>query len=200
MGISEVVQIAGVVVVSLGGGGGIVLGLSNWLGKVWADSLMQKERARHEQELEEFKTKSLLLLEREKALYQQQLEDFKAQLSRDTDRTALTLREKLSLYKEAIPPLVDFVTRYQTKPANLSPALMTTFETQRLATSALLGMFAPLPVFEAYNELIDYIFNCLEEKQSFQFPEFRDLAFMLMAEIRKDAGILGEELAYRGSR
>src|SRR5947209_5919232 len=43
------------ILVSLGGGGTIVLSLSNWLGKMWAERFMQKEQARYEKEPEDFK-------------------------------------------------------------------------------------------------------------------------------------------------
>jgi inorganic triphosphatase YgiF len=188
------------VIVALGGGGGIVLGLSNWLGKVWAERLMQKEKATYERELEDFKRQSLRSLEQEKALYQKELEDFKSQLSRDSDRTAQTLREKLSLYKEAVPPIVDLVIRSELDPAAVTPLLLGEFERKRIATSAMLGMFAAVPVFDAYNELIDYLFDCLEKKRNFLFPNFRLLSFKLMSEIRKDVGLSEGELVYRGPR
>ena len=140
MHISDLAEIVISVLVSLGGGGAIVASLSNWLGRGWAERLMEQEQAR----------------------YQKELEDFKAQLSRESDRTGQTLREKLSLYKEAIRPVVDLVTRYQLAPTDLTPALMKDFEMQRLATSAMLGMFASPSVFEAYNTVIDYIFDCLD--------------------------------------
>jgi len=178
MQLTDLAKIVVSVLVSLGGGGAIVLGLSSWLGKVWAERLMEKEKAH----------------------YQKELEDFKAQLNRDSDRTAQTLREKLSLYKEAIPPLVDLIARYQLIPADVTPTLLNEFEKKRLATSAMLGMFAALPVFEAYNALIDYIFDCLEAKRTFLFPEFRALSFKVLSEIRQDVGISGDELVYRGNR
>jgi hypothetical protein len=70
----------------------------------------------------------------------------------------------------------------------LTPELTIEFEKKRLATSAMLGMFAARPVFEAYNALIDYVFDCLEKKGTFLFPEFRVLAFKVMSEIRQDVG------------
>lgn len=178
MRLSELAEIVVSVLLSLRGGGAIVLGLSNWLGKVWAERLMEREKSR----------------------YQKELEDFKAKLGRDSDRTAQTLREKLTLYKEAIPPVVDLITRYQLDQTTMTPALMMEFEKQRIATSAMLGMFAALPVFEAYNELIDDVFDCLEAKRGFQFSEFRVLGFKVLSEIRRDVGISGDELVYRGPR
>jgi hypothetical protein len=86
MHLTELAEIVASVLVSLGGGGAIVLGLSNWLGKIWAERLMEKEKAR----------------------YQKELENFKAQLNRENDRTGQTLREKLALYKDAMIKSVKF--------------------------------------------------------------------------------------------
>jgi hypothetical protein len=86
-----IVEIAGSIIVALGGGGAIVFGLSSWLGKVWADRLMQKEKATHDRELEDFKVQALRKLEEQKAHFQ----------------------EKIALYKEAITPVVEFITEYQ---------------------------------------------------------------------------------------
>jgi len=179
MHFTDLAEIVASVLVSLGGGGAIVLGLSNWLGKIWADRLMEKEKVR----------------------YQKELENFKAQLNRENDRTGQTLREKLALYKEAIPPLVDFIMPlFNATPNDNMKMQLIEFEKQRLATTALLGMFAPVPVFEAYNEIIDYLFDCLEGKQELDFAEFRRLAFKMLSEIRKDIGVFGDELVYRGHR
>jgi hypothetical protein len=48
----EVLEIAAIIVTSLGGGGAIVFALSNWLGKVWANRLMAREVAKHSGDLE----------------------------------------------------------------------------------------------------------------------------------------------------
>lgn len=47
----EIFEIAGLVVGSLGGGAAIVFGFSNFLGKVWANRLMTKEKAEYAREL-----------------------------------------------------------------------------------------------------------------------------------------------------
>jgi hypothetical protein len=179
MHLTELAEIVVSVLVSLGGGGAIVLGLSNWLGKIWAERLMEKEKAR----------------------YQKELENFKAQLNRENDRTGQTLREKLALYKDTITPIVNFIMALSnaTPDGNMA-ILLIKFEKERLATTALLGMFAPLPVFEAYNEIIDYLFDCLEGKRIYEFAEFRRLSFRMLSEIRRDIGVSGDELVYRGPR
>jgi hypothetical protein len=177
MNLTELAEIVASVLVSLGGGGAIVLALSSCLGKVWAEHLMEKEKAR----------------------YQKELENFKAQLNRENDRTGQTLREKLALYKEAIPPVVDFIMELSNATPDGKMSLIK-FEKERLATTALLGMFAPLPVFDAYNEIIDYLFDCIEGKQTFEFVTFRRLPLRMLSEIRRDIGVSVDELAYRGHR
>ena len=175
---SDLGEIVLAVLASLGGGGAIVFGMSNWLGKVWADRLMQKERAK----------------------YERQLEDLKAGLSRENDRTTQTLREKLSLYKEALEPVLELVTYMQLDPGRLTPELIKDFEKKRLKTTALLGMFAAVSAFEAYNVAIDYLFDSLESKRQFRFEEFRSIGFQFLTAVRQDVGIAGGELVYRGTR
>ena len=70
MNLSELSTIAATVIVSLGGGGGIVLMLSNRIGKIFADIYL--ERAKHEiqQAIESYKTK----LKKSEFLFQKEFE------------------------------------------------------------------------------------------------------------------------------
>ena len=43
MSFQDVFQIASAVLLSLGTGGAIVVGLSSWLGKVWASRILEKD-------------------------------------------------------------------------------------------------------------------------------------------------------------
>lgn len=198
--LSELLKITALVITSLGGGGAVVFGLSNWLGKVWADRLMQKERAAYEREIENFKAKALQSLEQEKAHYQHDLEEFKAQLSRDGERSTQTLRERVALYKQCCEPALELIMSGMDDKGAINEGAMLEFERKRLVTAATLGMFAPLPVFEAYNDTIEYIQDCFEKKRQFDFSEFRRLGFLFLNAIRRDLGINNEDLIYRGSR
>ena len=70
MNLSELSTIVTAVIFSLGGGGAIVLGLSSWIGKMFADRYL--ERAKHEiqQEIESYKTK----LKKSEFLFQREFE------------------------------------------------------------------------------------------------------------------------------
>ena len=146
------------------------------------------------------KAQALSFLEVEKAIYQQELEGFKATLSRDNDRATQTFREKLALYKEALDPVLELTMQMQMDRGAVTYEIMKGFETKRLTTTAMLGMFAAPDAFEAYNTVIDYLFDSLEGKLLFDFDKFRLLGFAFLVAARKDIGIAGEELVYRGTR
>ena len=48
----NIVEIVAGIIVSIGGAGFIVIALSSWLGKIWANRLMQNEKAEHARALE----------------------------------------------------------------------------------------------------------------------------------------------------
>jgi hypothetical protein len=57
MQLSEIWAISGTILASIGGGTAIVFGFSSWLGKVWANRLMEKEKNEHSRELEFLRNK-----------------------------------------------------------------------------------------------------------------------------------------------
>ena len=63
-------QLASALIVSLGGGAGIVIGLSNFLGKIWADRALEKERQKYADMLQTAKSELDLTASR----YQVQLD------------------------------------------------------------------------------------------------------------------------------
>ncbi len=191
-------EIAGTIIVSLGGGGLIVFGLSSWLGKVWADRLMQKEKATHDRDLEDFRAKAVRRLEEEKAHYERALEDFKSHLDRENKRAHQTFEERIAFYKEAMNPVIDLITESQ-RTGKLNQTMWLEFEKQRLATSIQFAMFASVDTSQAYDTLIDYIFDCSENKKRFSWPELREYAYKVVNEIRKDVGATGEAI-YKGTR
>lgn len=56
MGVAEAFKIAGAIIASVGGASALVIGASAWLGKVWANRLMQADIAKHNQELANIKS------------------------------------------------------------------------------------------------------------------------------------------------
>ena len=52
MTFTEIAELAAAVIASIGGGGAIVLGLSGYLGRIWADRAVEKLRAENARDLE----------------------------------------------------------------------------------------------------------------------------------------------------
>ncbi len=53
--VEEIYQIAYAIIVSLGGGVIIVFAASSWLGKVWASRILERERVKHQKDIEHYK-------------------------------------------------------------------------------------------------------------------------------------------------
>jgi hypothetical protein len=101
---SEIFQIVATIIVSLGGAGVIVAGLASWLGKVWADRLIESQRFRNSIGLEALKAElsreNNANLEAQKARLSddnnQKLELLKAELSNNNNRELELLKAQLS--------------------------------------------------------------------------------------------------------
>jgi hypothetical protein len=61
-------------------------------------------------------------------------------------------------------------------------------------------MFAPSPVFNEYNNMIDYIYDAVEEKQQWDFDIFRGKALIFLSEVRRDIGLYDDNVFYSGTR
>ena len=66
MGIESIIEISAGILVSLGGASAIILGFSGWLGKVWANKLMQKDINDHARDIESLKSSLSRELESDK--------------------------------------------------------------------------------------------------------------------------------------
>ncbi len=52
----QIFEVAAAMLASLGGGTAILFGLSSWLGKVWANRILEKEKVEHNKEIEHYKS------------------------------------------------------------------------------------------------------------------------------------------------
>lgn len=77
MTFSELSTIVAAIIVSLGGGGAIILGLSNWIGRILADRYVAKLKHEIQQELETHKTR----LRKSEFLFQKEFEAASAFMS-----------------------------------------------------------------------------------------------------------------------
>lgn len=177
MEFGDILQISATIIASLGGGALIVFSMSSWLGKVWANRLMQNERASHEKNLAELQSS----------------------LQKEAEHNNHLLKQKIELYKEVAEPVIKLITNAQHH-GSLQPDDLKIFDSNRLSTTALLAMFAPQEVFNKYNDMIDYIYDSVEGKETWSFSSFRDKALIFLSEVRRDVGLYQDEITYSGTR
>lgn len=197
------------VIVSLGGGGAIVFGLSSFLGRVWADRLMARETNRHAAELERLRV-SL------KSESDAELEMLRARLTHELDelRTANQVNahthlqgraSKLEAYRQVTDViadlLADFDAHFFQGVAVPDPqARFREFNRRRLKAYADLAMFAPLVVMGASDKLFDYLMAVANDEQSYEWAEVRRCALTMLNAMRADIGIGDEPVVYTGVR
>jgi len=172
---TDAFEIAQAVLLSMGGGSLIVFTLSSFLGKVWAKRILQSEKQEHDKELSKYKAQLDLLLHKDSLNYQQ----------------------KLDLYKVVSNPLIELVALIST--SGLRAEHLQEFDRQRLHITAQLALFAPQSVFNAFNDMIDYVNNSLDN-EDYSFIVFRGKALVYLSEMRRDIGIYSDDVSYNGDR
>ncbi len=199
MNIAETIKIAASVIISLGGSGAIILGLSNFLGKVWAERLMVKERAKHNQELTELQAR----LERTN---QEKLKELQTNLEIYRETYLKEHSDKLAIYRLATDVITDFLADISMIRMGQKPAgdAVDRFNRGRLKAHGYLAMLAPQQVMDAYDSLIDNLFSILEKpvitNPQEDWKEMRRRAYVLINTIREDVGIDKSKVEYHGKR
>ena len=193
MTLEEIVKIATAILLSLGGGGAIIFAFSSWLGKVWADRIMAKERANFEREITALKAS----LEKTNA---ESVEKLKTDLEifRDTQLKAHT--DKIAIYRMAIDIIVKFLVnmdRTQQHQENNKDVYLAFLE-GRLRAYGYLSMLAPQNVMSAYDNLTDHIELVANGKKPDDWPTIRQKAIQMINLIRIDIGIDPSPIEYRG--
>jgi hypothetical protein len=191
----ETLKIAGVILGSLGGGGAIVFGLSNWFGKVWADRLMTKERAYHERELEKLRSE----LERST---QEELEHIKKKLAVSQQEDLRKFHDKVSTYQvfsDIIAEIVgDFDLYYYIKKQPLPEEALDAFNRKRYRLYGYLAILCPQEVIDAQDKLMRNLLDIANGSIRYDFTEVRRLGLNLVNEMRKDLGF-GTNIKYNGT-
>lgn len=98
--IEDILTIGGAIIGSVGSASVIIIGLSSWLGKVWATRIYEKERKKHEEELKQFQNK-----------LDTRLAEFNSELERLTHQNKLRFtmlnEQRMSIIKDLYAKLVD---------------------------------------------------------------------------------------------
>ena len=104
MTIQQILSITSGVLLSLGGGGAILICLSGWLGKVWAERLMNKERQRHSEELARLRSDLMLRNDEQINKMRNELEIYKEKHLKEH-------QDKIAIYRIALDMVASMVAR-----------------------------------------------------------------------------------------
>lgn len=72
---------------ALGGSGTLILLFSGWLGKVWANRILENEKAQHQHNLKLLERETNQLLEQDRARFQRELQEISLRAAQDLHKT-----------------------------------------------------------------------------------------------------------------
>jgi hypothetical protein len=194
MTVSDVLKIAASILVSLGGAGAIVIGLSSWLGKVWANRIMAGDRAKHDRALEQLRAELLRANEED-------LNKLKSELEVQRHVRIQEHQDKIAIYRLVADIVGDILADLDRLPANqpYPPDLDDRFNRQRMKAYGYLGMLAPQDVMDSYDRLIDYLIDVTGGTRPHEWSDVRVLIIDMINCVRADIGINKSPIEYRGT-
>ncbi|MHB1495516.1 hypothetical protein [Acidithiobacillus sp.] len=166
----QLFELAGTILFSIGSAGAILFALSSWLGKVWANRILEHER----NELSILK-ETFLKEHNEKIATYKTTVDVVAKILADLDKCSL-----------GDMPLEKGKEAYHT------------FNEQRMRVYGYLAMVSPQAVMDTQDALMDKILLVTQGKEKYIWEEIRELALALLNEIRKDIAIDKSPISYNG--
>jgi len=202
---SEWLSAVGTVIGAIGGGAVVVFGLSGWLGKVWAERLMNTEKAEHARKLAS-----------EQAEHATRLKELESRLRGDVDagltliKTQLEFQrgkhekahaDKLSAYHDAIHRVAKFFGDLNALHLNLPGARpflesFAEFESARFEVYGRMALVAPQSVMNAYDELVVMFLDNALKGTTPDWARTRELALGWINAARQDIGVVITEIGY----
>jgi len=169
--------------VSIGGGSVVVLGLSTWFGKLWADKMLAKQ------------TNKLAA----------QLESTKRELDVVMQTTLRFQNDKMVIYRAVIDSVARLLASLDSHEsgrlvANEAGARFDEFNEQRMRVYGYLAMLAPQSVMDAQDELMDHLLEISHGEAAYEWANVREKALGLLNAVRDDIGIDKSPISYNGRR
>ncbi|TVL99201.1 MAG: hypothetical protein CV087_19040 [Candidatus Brocadia sp. WS118] len=166
MAISEIFKIAAAVITALGGGSAIVLALSSWIGKVWANRLMVQDRAKYEQALAKLQAELRHDSERELTNIKNDLDIFKEKHLRGHSDKIAIYRLAVDIIAEKLGDL-DYISLTKQMPPDALQKY-DKFNRARIKAYGYLAMLAPQNVMDALDALFDHLILIAQGKEQYE--------------------------------
>lgn len=200
MSFQNVLQSVAAFLVALGSGGAIVVSLSGYLGKLWAERFLAREKAGFEEELERLRAELT-------ASNAKEIEHIRTALDVTKTKVLSAHADKVQMYRlvaDIVSGMLSDIA-FAADGARVFTNEQATerlhqFNCDRLRAYGYLAMFAPQHVMDAYDRVIDHLFAVLERSAPYDFARIRALGIAMLNEIRIDLGIDPMPIAYRGDR
>ncbi len=189
-------EVVSAIILSFGGAGVIILALSSWIGKIWANRIMQGCVAKYEAELVELRSNL-------DATNNRKIENIKHELDIFKQQHLAGFHDKAKIYRMAVDLLADVLSNYDLACYTNVPM---TIE-QRDATNRIrmriygyLGITAPHNVLDAYSSLSDFLMDVADGKEKYDWSAVRKHSLNFLTEMRTDLGFEEDEIMYKGHR
>lgn len=190
----EAFKVAGAIIASIGGSSVIILGLSSWLGKVWANRILQDEIKKHTLEIEDFKGK----LNKEIAVAN-------SIIDKSTHVTKLQYDKEFSIYIEIWEKLAECVVStkhlypiFENKPAKeeeleeFNNEKYSKFVTDFNEFSRIITKYSPFYEESLFNGFIELRNLCSRQGGLFKTYNF-DVKYSLTYALARDTKMTAEE-------
>ncbi len=192
----DIINISNSILISLGGGAFIIFALSSWLGKVWANRLMTKER--NEYAIELAKLRSELAKDSEK-----ELSGIKANIDIFKEKHLKGHTDKIATYRLVIDVVADMLGDFdliEQSKEEITDGLQRwdRFNRGRMRVYGYLAMFAPQEVMDASDGLFDHLICITHGNAPYEWSTVRNLVISLLNNIRCDIGLNPSPIEYRG--
>ncbi|WP_231139262.1 hypothetical protein [Pseudomonas fluorescens] len=168
-------------VTSVGTAGILFAGLSSWLGKIWANRILENEKHRLATALEA--TKRDLDVIKETTL---RFQNDKILIYRTVIETVARLLAALDPHESGRLATAEAGARYDE------------FNEQRIRVYGYLAILAPQSFMDAQDDLIDRLLKITNGKAEYEWVKIREKALVMLNVVRADIGINDTPIAYRG--
>ncbi|QFT55797.1 hypothetical protein [Microbulbifer sp. THAF38] len=174
-------EVAAAIIASIGASSVIIISLSSWLGKVWANRVLENEKHQLAEGLEKAKRELDVLKE----------------------RTLRFQNDKIIVYRSAIDIIANLlatIEAYQDGKLSTAEAenLFALFNEKRIQVYGYLAMMAPQEVMDAQDDLIDYLLVVINSDTPYDWRLVRAKSLALLNTVRKDIGVTEQPIVYNG--
>ena len=194
----EYFKLAFAIISSIGGAGLIILGLSNWLGKIWAARLMEAEKQKYAKDLETFKSEISLNAQKE-------IEKLKADVEIFKTKEIESFKDKINIYRQAMDTISEALADldlYRNKELDEEAKKKSfhKFNVSRLKNRAYMAMLSSPEIVQSFDTLIDEIISIYNSEKEYCWVTIRNISIPIIDTLRKDIAMSEGEIRYVGER